>query len=176
MLLTKPASVLPESRAPAWLLCSLSGRSLVKAAQRAGRRAVCIDAFGDRDTRAMAGAWAYAPMADACSFEAPALLDAAAALCPPEECRGLIYGSGFESNPALLAQLAAGRRLLGNTPEVLAQTGDPARFFPLLRQLGIPHPNVRFSRPPQPRDWLSKQAGACGGSHILPATVSGKQA
>jgi len=51
------------------LLCSLSGRGLVKAAQRAGRRAACIDAFGDLDTRALADAWAHAPMADACSFE-----------------------------------------------------------------------------------------------------------
>lgn len=124
----------------------------------------------------MAGDWKHAPMADACSFAAPALLAAAAGLCPPGHCRGLIYGSGFESHPALLAQLAAGRRLFGNTPEVLAQTGDPARFFPLLRQLGIPHPSVRFSRPAKPRNWLSKQAGGCGGSHILPATVSGDQA
>ncbi len=164
------------SRAPAWLLCSLSGRGLVKAAQRAGRRAACIDAFGDLDTRALADAWAHAPMADACSFEPHALLAAAAGLCPPADCRGLIYGSGFESQPAVLAQLAAGRRLFGNPPEVLAQTGDPTRFFPLLRQLGIPHPTVRFSRPPQPRDWLSKQSGACGGSHILPASASGDQA
>ena len=165
-----------ESRAPAWLLCSLSGRGLVKAAQRAGRRTACIDAFGDLDTRALADAWAHAPMADACSFEPHALLAAAAELCPPADCRGLIYGSGFESQPAMLTQLAAGRRLFGNPPEVLAQTGAPARFFPLLRQLGIPHPTVRFSRPPHPRDWLSKQAGACGGSHILPASACGDQA
>jgi predicted ATP-grasp superfamily ATP-dependent carboligase len=156
------------------LLCSLSGRGLVKAAQRAGRRATCIDAFGDLDTRTLADAWAHAPMADACSFEPHALLAAAAGLCPPADCRGLIYGSGFESQPAVLAQLAAGRRLFGNPPEVLAQTGDPTRFFPLLRQLGIPHPTVRFSRPPHPRDWLSKQSGACGGSHILPASTIGE--
>jgi predicted ATP-grasp superfamily ATP-dependent carboligase len=155
------------------LLCSLSGRGLAKAALRAGQRALVIDAFGDRDTRALALNWAHAPMADACRFEARPLLDAAANLCPPANCGGLIYGSGFESQPAVLARLAAGRRLLGNTPEVLAQTGDPARFFALLRRLGIPHPEVRFSRPSQPRDWLSKQAGACGGSHILPASASG---
>lgn len=124
----------------------------------------------------MAGDWAHAPMADACSFEPHALLAAAAELCPPADCRGLIYGSGFESQPTVLAQLAAGRRLFGNTPEVLAQTGDPARFFPLLWQLDIPHPTVRFSRPTHPRNWLSKQAGACGGSHILPASASGDQA
>jgi len=162
-----------ESRAPAWLLCSLSGRGLAKAAQRAGRRAYCIDAFGDRDTRALALDWAPATMADACSFDALSLLDTAATFCPPQHCHGLIYGSGFESQPALLARLSDGRHLLGNSPEVLAQTGDPARFFPLLRQLGIPHPEVRFSQPPQPRGWLAKQAGACGGGHILPASLSG---
>lgn len=164
-----------ESRAPTWLICSLSGRGLAKAALRAGRHASCIDAFGDQDTRTLVDAWAHAPMADAYSFEARALLDSAATLSPPAHCGGLIYGSGFESQPALLAQLAAGRRLLGNTPEVLAQTGDPARFFPLLQQLGIPHPTISLNRPSQPSDWLAKQAGACGGSHILPALVSGDQ-
>ena len=163
----------PEKNARSWLIVSLSGRGLAKAAARAGRPTRGIDAYADRDTRGLSRDWARVPPTGDYSLESGALLNAAARLCPPDRCLGLVYGSGFESRPELLTQLAKDRRLVGNAPEVLAQTGDPARFFPLLRQLGIPHPEVSLTRPPRSFNWLSKQAGACGGGHILPASVSG---
>lgn len=165
----------PETNAHSWLIVSLSGRGLAKAAARAGRPARGIDAYADRDTRGLSRDWARVPMTKDYSLESGALLDAAARLCPADRCLGLIYGSGFESHPELLTQLAKDRRLVGNAPEVLAQAGDPARFFPLLKRLGIPHPEVSFSRPPRSFNWLSKLAGACGGTHILLASACGNR-
>lgn len=165
-----------ENSGRAWLLAALSGRGLAKAAARAKRPARGIDAYADRDTRGLSRDWARVTATQDYSLDAEALLEAAARLAPPERCLGLVYGSGFESRPDLLARLAEGRRLAGNAPEVLAQTGDPTRFFPLLDRLGIPHPEISFSRPPRSFNWLSKLAGACGGTHILLASATGNRA
>lgn len=157
-----------ERRSRSWLIAALSGRGLAKAATRAGLPTRGIDGYADLDTQAYSRAWARAPQTADYSLDPNTLLDQAAALCPPTRCHGLVYGAGFESRPELLAQLAEGRRLFGNSPEVLAQTGNPTRFFPLLKRLGIPHPEVRYTRPRRALGWLSKQAGACGGTHIQP--------
>lgn len=158
-----------------WLIASLSGRGLAKAAHRAGQPVRGIDGFADCDACSLSDAWARVPLSDAYSLKANALLSAAKRLCPPERSQGLVYGAGFESQPKLLARLAKDRRLYGNAPETLAHIADPARFFPLLRQLGIPHPEVKLTRPARSFGWLSKLAGACGGSHILPASASGNR-
>lgn len=166
----------PESRSRSWLIASLSGRGLAKAATRAGRPVRVIDAFADCDTRHLSRDWARVAPTEDYSLDSDALLEAVARLSPLDRCLGLVYGSGFESRPDLLARLAEGRHLVGNTPDVLAQTGDPKRFFPLLKRLGIPHPEVSFTRPPRSFNWLSKLAGACGGTHILLASACGKRA
>ena len=155
----------------AFLLVSLSGRGLARAAARADRAAVGMDAFADRDTCDLARLWEKAPMDDAWEFAADALLAGADRLSPPGRCQGLIYGSGFEARPELLARLARGRPLLGNAPETLARAGDPASFFDLVRRLGLPHPETRAAPPADPANWLVKRAGASGGLHVRCATA-----
>ena len=156
----------------AFLITSLSGRVLARAAARARRPVVGIDAFADRDTCGMAMNWTRSPLDRHGIFDTAAMLDAADSLCPPAACLGLIYGSGFEARPALLRGLAKDRTLLGNGPEVLEAIADPLRFSDLLATLGIPHPATRLSRPAQVAGWLSKRAGACGGTHVRPAACA----
>ncbi|MEW5708123.1 MAG: ATP-grasp domain-containing protein [Pseudomonadota bacterium] len=150
-----------------FLIAAVSGRALAASARRAGHGVVVLDFFNDLDTRACA------IHSRACAgpggFDAGRLLRAAQALCPPEACAGLVYGAGFEGRPGLLARLARGRRLWGNTPETLALVKDPGRFFPLLERLEIPHPETRLRRPPVLEGWLRKQAGGAGGGHVAPA-------
>ena len=153
-------------RPEAFLLVSLSGRGLAQAAARAGGHAAGMDAFADRDTCDLARAWEKAPLNDAWEFEADALVASTDRLCPAGRCAGLVYGSGFESQPALLDRLARGRTLFGNAPESLARANDPAYFFDLARRLGLPHPETRTTPPPDPAGWLVKRAGASGGLHI----------
>jgi predicted ATP-grasp superfamily ATP-dependent carboligase len=151
-----------------YLVAAVTGRALAASAVRGGHPVVVLDYFADRDTRALAGAWRSVVAARGMRFDQRALLTAAQELAPVPA--GLVYGSGFEGRTGLLALLARGRPLHGNRPDVVAAVRDPARFFPLLDELGIPHPAVRLTPPSDPRGWLIKQPGGAGGGHIRPAT------
>lgn len=156
----------------AFLIASLSGRVLAKAAVRAGRPVVGVDAFADQDTRDMAFKWMHSPLDPNWNMEPEGMLQAANSVCPQHSCLGIIYGSGFEARPDLLRRLSKGRPLLGNTPEVLETVADPTRFANLLQQLNIPHPETSVTRPKDTTGWLSKLAGACGGTHVKYASAS----
>jgi predicted ATP-grasp superfamily ATP-dependent carboligase len=159
----------------AFLLVSQSGRALAAAAARAGRTAVGIDGFADRDTRGLARDWLRLPLDADGAFETDALADAATHLSPAGQCLGLVYGSGFEAQPERLARIADNRPLLGNAPAVLAACADPIRFADLCRTLHLPHPETRLDAPDAPSGrsnpggWLAKRAGASGGFHVRDA-------
>ncbi len=152
-----------------FLLVALSGRALAQAAHRARRRAVVLDLFGDTDTGSHAADCLVVAGDLERGFDAEALVAAAERLAPAG-C-GLVYGAGFEDRPALLARLAAGRRLYGNTPKTVARIKDPRAFFALLDRRGIPHPAVAFEAPADPAGWLAKRIGASGGGHVAPAAA-----
>ena len=150
---------------------ALSARSLALAASRAGYQVVVADFFGDVDTRRLAARSAVVPGDLGNGFDAAALIEAAARLAPAsedgDEGWGLVYGSGLESRPELLAELARGRRLWGNPPAVLRDVKDPSRFFGLLDRLGLPHPEIRTEPPPEGQvGWLVKGIGGAGGGHV----------
>ncbi|HWS12720.1 MAG TPA: ATP-grasp domain-containing protein [Rhodocyclaceae bacterium] len=152
-----------------WLVVAASARQLAQSAARGGYRVAAIDWFGDLDTRAAAAQAETAAATGALRFDPARLLEAAGRLAPPGRCAGLVCGSGLEDAPDLLAELARGRPLYGNLPATVAAAKDPARFFPLLDELGIPHPDTRLQRPADTDGWLAKRIGAAGGEHILPA-------
>jgi len=148
------------------LIVAVSGRALAQSAGRGGYRPVVLDLFADRDTRAASSACRTITVPGTLRIDAARLLDTARRLAPDSD---LVYGSGFEGRPALLDRLSRGRALYGNTPATVAGVRDPARFFPLLRRLGIPHPAVRLTAPVGPQAWLLKLPGAAGGTGVLPA-------
>ncbi len=151
------------------LIVALSARSLALAASRAGYRVVVADLFGDVDTRRLAARSIVVPGDLGRGFDGPALLEAVDRLAPAAgETQGLTYGSGLESRPDLLAELARGRRLWGNAPDVLRAIKDPGQFFPLLDRLGLPHPEIRAEPPAVSDGWLVKSVGGAGGGHVLP--------
>ena len=150
------------------LIVSASGRALAKSAVRMGLKAVVLDLFNDTDLRVLTAASQCVAGRNA-RFDARQLLAAAQALCPPGQCGGLVYGSGFEGRTRLLAQLARGRTLFGNAPQTIAQVKDPTRFFAMLDLLRIAHPDVRLDAPPETGGWLTKRSGGAGGSHVKPA-------
>jgi predicted ATP-grasp superfamily ATP-dependent carboligase len=144
----------------------VTGRALAASAARAGLRVVVLDLFDDRDTRAAATHCRSVRAPRRLRFDGRVLLGAARALAPAGRCAGLVYGAGFEGRGELLGQLAAGRRLYGNDPSVLAAVRDPVRFFPLLDRLSIRHPPVRHDPPRNPSGWLVKHAGGAGGAQV----------
>jgi predicted ATP-grasp superfamily ATP-dependent carboligase len=163
---------MPRNSDP-FLIAALSGRALMQSAQRGGMPVVVLDVFADMEVRRAAGKWAQVGNCVS-GMQPEQLLAAADSLAPPGNCAGLVYGSGFESDPDLLARLTSGRELFGNSPETLAQICEPHRFFPVLDRLGLPHPDVRYEVPVDSGLWLAKRAGACGGGHVMPACrVSG---
>jgi len=151
------------------LVVAVTGRALATSAVRGHRTVVVLDYFADRDTCMFASACRSVVSARALRFDSRRLLAAAAALAPVNLSAGLVYGSGFEGRTALLARLAAGRRLYGNTPAVIDAVRKPELFFPLLDRLGITHPEVRFTAPSDAAGWLMKEAGGAGGTRVRPA-------
>jgi predicted ATP-grasp superfamily ATP-dependent carboligase len=158
----------PDARP--YLIVSASGRALAQSAARQRIPVVVLDLFNDLDTRALASA------SRACAgrngrFDRGLLMEAVRELAPRAGFAGLIYGSGLEGRPALLRALAREVEAVGNAPATVAQAKDPARFFPLLDDLDIPHPAVRGTAPPVLDGWLSKRAGGAGGGHVRPAVL-----
>lgn len=147
-----------------FLIVALSGRALAASASKAGYRVIVLDLFNDLDTRACAAESVKATGTLGTGFDADKLVALSRRLAPPPA--GLVYGSGLEDRPRLLARLSAGRRLFGNRADTLARIKDPRRFFPVLKRLAIPHPETRLDAPPDRRGWLVKRTGAAGGAHI----------
>lgn len=146
------------------LIVALSGRALAQAARRVGFAPYVVDAFADEDTREVAVATARVPVDRHLRFDPEALLEAATRLAPPPV--PLVWGGGFDEDPALLARLAAGRELLGHSPAGLRELKDPIAFAARLARLGLPHPEVRLTPPEDEAGWLVKRAGGSGGGHV----------
>lgn len=150
------------------LIAAFSGRALAEAARRAGYVPLVVDAFGDEDMQAAAGRYAQISNAVRYGFTAKPLfaaLDDLVARAGAEPI-GIILGSGFEDRPKLIHSLDARYRLLGTKAETVAEVKDPRTFFPLLKQLGIAHPDTSLTPPADAAGWLAKRAGAAGGAHI----------
>ncbi len=147
------------------LIIATSGRALAQSARRGGRGALVIDAFGDADMRAAAVQSAVAPLACG-GFEPRALRAALAYFGRAGRALPLLYGSGLEAQPELLTELAVGRELLGNPPEVARAVKTPQVFFSLLDSLGIAHPPTRTGSAVAGPGWLAKDARGSGGVHV----------
>lgn len=145
------------------LIAGLSARALAQSARAAGMAPVALDAFGDLDTRE-AAAWARVPVDRRWRLRLGPLLAAARRLAPAPV--PLVWGSGFEAAPGLLAALAEGRPLWGCGPAVVRAVKDPFLFAATAARLGLLHPEVRAEPPASLRGWLCKRAGAAGGGHV----------
>lgn len=147
------------------LIAGLSGRALAAAARQAGETVIVLDRYGDQDTRRLARACTVVP-AGGHGLARGALLAAIRRL--RGQVQGLVYGGGFEADPALLGEIAEIMPILGNPPEVVAAVKDPFRFAGLLARLGLPHPPIRRAAPAG-GGWLRKASGGSGGAHIAHA-------
>jgi predicted ATP-grasp superfamily ATP-dependent carboligase len=153
---------------PSVLIAAASGRALAASARRAGYAPLVADFFGDLDTLAVARAYVRLPDGLARGMD-ETLLDALETLAAGEQPCGLVWGTGFEDRPHLLAQLARRWPLLGNTAESVAIVKDPIAFARLCEDCGISHPETSRSRPADVAGWLRKRIGGAGGSHIRSA-------
>jgi predicted ATP-grasp superfamily ATP-dependent carboligase len=140
-------------------------RPFVAAAARAGYRSAAFDIFNDVETRRSSLCSSPVAYRDG-GFDAEDLWRKLCDLCP--EGTPVVYGSGLENKPQLIARIAGRFRLLGNTASCVGRLKDPVCFFGLLDLLGIPYPETRFEPPADSGRWLVKQAGGSGGMHVRP--------
>lgn len=147
------------------LLIGCSARMLAQSGARAGIRPVSIDLFADRETRACSERCEAVNGADI-GFERESVLRAAERLAPAGLGYALVYSSGLDADPGVLEELAQGRTLYGNSPEILRLLKTPDAFFDLLRQLDIPYPESSRTWPPDPENWLLKSARSEGGKGV----------
>jgi predicted ATP-grasp superfamily ATP-dependent carboligase len=131
---------------------------LADLAMRDGHRVVAFDCFGDLDLRRSASRVVTPP-----GGSLTALVDAVAAV----PAYDVVYGASFENHPALVARLAEGRTLLGNTPRTLRAVRDPARLGAALRDAGLPYPRTLATAPDErSRRWLRKPLRGGGGTRV----------
>lgn len=149
---------------PNLVVIAVCARPFVTAAARLGYRVAAFDMFNDKDTQYFSHC-SEQIVFSAGGFDAEVLWCRLSTL-DPNALIGVTYGSGLETQPELLEKISRSFPLLGNTPEVVACVKDPRRFFPLLDELRIAHPEVRFDMPDNVNSWLVKGIGGSGGTHI----------
>src|SRR5439155_13370545 len=101
-------------------------------------------AFGDLDTARYARC--YAARRD---FGVRYRAELVASLAQRMDADAVAYAGGWENHPDAVADLASGRKLLGNPPSVLRRVRDPRRLAQALRRRGVAVPTVRYT-PPSP--------------------------
>src|SRR5689334_9048511 len=144
------------------LVAGVSTRAMAISAAKAGFSVTAIDAFGDRDLRAVADVIVargrhgsrYSPVQ-------------AAALAASVSADLVAYTSSFENYPAAVLELSNGRNLLGNPPPVLERVRNPLELSRVLRHHALPAPVSRTSAPAEGDfsvRWLLKSRRSGGGN------------
>jgi uncharacterized protein len=148
------------------LLVSVSARMLAELAVGAGYEVVALDRFGDLDLRRLCPSVSVLRDLGGRGGMA-ALVDAAGQI----EAASVVYGAGLENQPALVARLAAGRRLLGCPRETVERVRDPAVLGASLSAAGLAYPATFAAREAprgatRSRRWLRKPVRGGGGRGI----------
>ena len=144
------------------LIVGLTTRAIAESARASGCEIVTIDLFGDLDQKRLC---------ENVSLRERGLRYSAAAFL--EVARGLPYDAvaycgGLENEPELVAELAAGKLLLGNGPETLRRVRNPDVLFPFLSSRGFAAPRTIGVGSPLPPagTWLQKPIRGGGGQGI----------
>ena len=151
-------------------VAAASARPFVGAAAAAGHEVIAADLFCDAETRRDARQAYALPYADG-GFDVDEVRRTLLPLLTEEDA--FVYGSGFETQPELLAEIAQRCPLWGNSPETVRTVKDPGRFFSLLARLGVPHPETALQPPTHEIGWLAKRRGGSGGTHVRPLPAQG---
>lgn len=159
---------------PVILVVAISGRSLATAARNAGYRVLVADLFNDTDTCRLAERVAILPGSLQDGIDETEIVPNLRELVGRDRPDALVYGSGFERRPELIDLLASAFPVAGNSAETVRRVKDPSSLASLCAGIGIPHPQIRYDVPEDRRGWLSKVPGGAGGSHVRPATSSGR--
>jgi predicted ATP-grasp superfamily ATP-dependent carboligase len=159
-----------DIRVPFVAIAGLSARLFTESAAQARLNVAALDLFGDRDTRQRAKVWLDVG-GEGLSIDREKLFDALARVARLPRMLGLIAGSGLEPYARELHERTDMPRFIGNDMRAIDAVREPGRFFALLDELGVEHPEVSITRPPEDtHGWIGKRADGCGGMHIRAAS------
>ena len=148
------------------LLVSVSARMLAELATREGHDVCAVDRFGDLDLQRLCPS--VSMMRDLGRRGGmEEMVDVAVRI----RAGSVIYGAGLENRPDLVARLAAGRTLLGCSPQALRRVRDPALLGVSLRAAGFAYPRTLSAlqapeRADRTRRWLRKPIRGGGGRGV----------
>jgi uncharacterized protein len=157
------------TQSPAIIVLANSARALAASARRAGFAPLAIDVFGDDDTREASLAIITLDGGLSAGLTNDKLAGAIESLIRAYDPVGLVYGSGFEQQPELIAAIARMTRIFGNDAQTTERSKDPLVLAQLCAAVGISHPSVTFAAPQEPEGWLMKARGGFGGAHVTRA-------
>lgn len=155
----------------ALLIAAYSGRAIAKGARRAGYAPLVADLFCDEDTQASAELAVQVEGSLEAGFAPASLSRALRELAHQAGGRraGIVYGAGFEMDPALLDALREVAPVLGNPADVVSRIKNPRDLAKVCAVLGISHPETLHSPPlPGEAGWLLKRQGGAGGTNTRP--------
>jgi predicted ATP-grasp superfamily ATP-dependent carboligase len=124
------------------LVIAYSARALSQMAVDAGYNVVAIDCFGDVDTRRLTLRSVVIP-----HFQLSVVADAMNAMMEIVSVDAVLFGAGFEQQPASLHYLQQHFPVLGVEAACFCRLNDKSDFFESLQQLQIPYPATRFELP-----------------------------
>jgi predicted ATP-grasp superfamily ATP-dependent carboligase len=148
-----------------FLVVGISVRAMVESAVASGYPVIALDAFGDRDLKVLTESFSL--RRDFQSQYSPAALYQASRKLAFD---AVAYTSNLENYPEILARFGESRRIIGNSPQVVAAVRNWADLFEKLRLAGFLTPVTVFTGEPRPADsgcrWLLKPLLSGGGHGI----------
>ncbi len=155
---------MPDEQLPL-LIFAQTARFIAQSATQLGYQTWVADCFADTDTQQVADRLIQLAPIEQLSIES--LLSSLEFLTQKQPCL-FICGAGIERFYPLLRQLPPHIQPLGNHFQVFKTLRSSQPFFGLLKQLAIPFPETRFTKPTDSNNkhWISKDMQGCGGSHI----------
>jgi len=149
------------------VIAGVSARAFAESAARAGFACRAVDAFGDLDLKALVPAIGLRR-----DLGLRYSATAAARVGREIGASAVAYVGNFENHPAAVRRLAAGARLLGNTPAALGRARDPRGLAAAVAAAGegVPTtlPPAQLGRADPSIEWLCKPARGGGGSGVRP--------
>lgn len=149
---------------PGLILIGATVRKLASSGKKAGFSMFAIDEYGDEDTRSAVEALITVETQDG-ALDENQILKAIETLDPRQE-RAIILGGGLDGHSGLVRHLVEHRTHIGNSEEARNKAKDPRLLFPLLDDLGIPYPEVRWDFPENEHAWLQKSGCSEGGRGV----------
>lgn len=146
---------------------------LAASARRAGYCPIVVDCFGDEDAIEQSRIIRTLPSAFFRGFDAHELIETLQSALNEAGIEAtskqpLVLGAGFECEPDVISALAEHFEIFGCGAETVSRCKNPEILFPLLRDLGIVHPETQLDPPADASgQWLSKRMGGSGGTHIF---------